>query len=135
MGLFQAAILQSDPMVRYITLARSDTQSYGLSSTITTGQLRDAFYSSDEFGGCTDLECLQAVPILGILNAQRDLLSYAPYTFDSVPLAEGMSMLYERYSQESSDLHTGRTLYPTIQRLFSSPIRILSPFRRLQCRS
>ncbi|KAK1927610.1 Alpha/Beta hydrolase protein [Papiliotrema laurentii] len=75
-GLFESANLQSDPL------------SYGLASTMTTAQLRDAYYSAQTLSTCSSLKCLQSLSLGDILKAQDDLLSYAPYTFEAVPLAE-----------------------------------------------
>jgi hypothetical protein len=56
---------------------------------MTTAQLRDAYYSAQTLSTCSSLKCLQSLSLGDILKAQDDLLSYAPYTFEAVPLAEG----------------------------------------------
>ncbi|WVR03752.1 hypothetical protein IAU60_000747 [Kwoniella sp. DSM 27419] len=71
--LFRAAILQSDPM------------SYGFAKMETTAQLRDAFYTQDQLGGCVALDCLCQIPAASIIAAQNSLLASAPYVIAGLP--------------------------------------------------
>jgi carboxylesterase type B len=92
-GLFRAAILQSDPMASWThqsyRVQMLMKQNYGLASPDTTASLREAYYSSEPMSQCRSLACLQAVALDDLLDAQDDLLSYAPAAFAGVPFAEG----------------------------------------------
>lgn len=91
-GLFRAAILQSDPMVSHVATVRCDDvdrQTYGFASPSTTKLLQDAYYALSPLATCESLACLQKVPLTELLDAQDQLLGFAPGSFQSVPMAEG----------------------------------------------
>ena len=56
---------------------------------MTTTQLREAFYSTDALALCSTLSCLRKLKVEAIIEAQTELVQYAPYSIEGIPLAEG----------------------------------------------